>query len=152
MYLQTSNLFQPGLLQNGGKIGLGDVILEGPVAEDHRGVACGFELLVPLGNAEGEQFDVFPIDPLVKTGDQRTDADGTDRFVHDGLGLDGHAQVHAKLDQQIVKDVVLATIRLDVVDAVEKRPLPIVANYRFLGTPRQESVWATNFGTQVIVG
>ena len=89
VFLQTQHVFQPVLLQNSGKIGLGNVNLEGTVAEYYRGVARGFELVVPLGNAEGEQFDVFPSYPLVETGDQHTCAGGTNRFVNDGLGLDG---------------------------------------------------------------
>ena len=95
------------LLQNGGDVGLGNIIFEGTVAEDHRGVARGFELLMPLGNTEGQWLDVSPSDLLVKAGDQRTGSDGAHGLANDGPGLDRYAKVEAQLEQQLAADVVL---------------------------------------------
>ena len=54
------------LLQNACHVRLGDIILKGTVAENYRGVARGFELLVLLGNTEGQRIDFLPNNVLVK--------------------------------------------------------------------------------------
>ena len=95
--------------------------------------ARGFELLVPLGNTEGQRLDFFPNDLLVKANDQCSGTNGAHGLARDGPGLDWDAEVKTKLEQQFVEDVVFATIRLDVVNAVEKRFFQIIA-VRFPGT------------------
>ena len=115
------------LLQNGRSVCLGHVVLKGAVTKNHRGVALGFELLMPLGNTKGQRIDFLPVNMLVETDDQRPGTNGAHGLARDGPGLDGHAQVEAELKQQLVEDVVLASIRFDVVDAVEQRSFQVVA-------------------------
>ena len=48
-------------------------------------------------------------------------------FARDGPGLDGHAEIVSELEQKLVKDIFFASIRFDVVDAVEQCTFEIVA-------------------------
>ena len=115
------------LFQNGRHIRLSHVVFKGTVAEDNRDVSLGFKLFVPLGNAEGQRIDFPSVNMLVEAGEQRPGTDGVHSLACNDLGLDGHAQVETELKQQLVEDVVLASIRFDVVDTVEQRSFQVVA-------------------------
>ncbi len=66
-------------------------------------------------------------DFFVEAGDQRAAADGAHGLARDGPGLDGHAEIVSELEQKLVKDIFLTSVRFDVVDAVEQRTFEIVA-------------------------
>ena len=53
LMLKAPYILEPTLLQNGRQVRLSHIILKGAVTKNHRDVALGFELLVPLGNTEG---------------------------------------------------------------------------------------------------
>ena len=46
------------LIEDGSQVGLRHVIGEGAVAEHASGVAAGGELLVPVGDTQGQRFGV----------------------------------------------------------------------------------------------
>ena len=69
--LQTPHVPEAALLQDGGEVGLDDIVCEGAVAEDYSAVAGWCELLVPLGDSEGQRLDLLPGDFFVEAGDQR---------------------------------------------------------------------------------
>ncbi len=82
---------------------------------------------MPLGNTKGQRLHLLPGDLLVEAGDQRPGADGAHGLARDGPGLDGHAEIVSELEQKLVKDIFLTSVRFDVVDTVEKRTFEIVA-------------------------
>ena len=82
---------------------------------------------MPLSNSESQRLDLLPGDLLVEAGDQRPGADGAHGLARDGPGLDRHAEIVSELEQQLVKNIFLTSVRFDVVDAVEQRTFEIVA-------------------------
>ncbi len=109
------------LLQDGRKVGLGDIVLESTIAKDHDTVPVGCKFFVPCSDTESQGFDFCLSDVLNKAGDQRSSTNGAQRLARDGSGLDRYAKVEPQLEQQLVKDVVFAPVWFDVVNAVEQR-------------------------------
>ena len=115
------------LFQDGRKVRFGNVIREGAVTEDHGAVAGGLDLGMLLGNAKGQRLHFLSGDLFVEAGEQRASADGVDGLARDVPGVDGHAEIEAELEQQFTENVLLTSVSLDVIDAVEQRLVQIFA-------------------------
>ena len=87
------------LLQNGGEVGLGDIVFKGAVAEHAGRVSGRRQFLVPVDNALGQRLHLLAGNLLGKAGHQDAAPHGMHLSAHDGALLDGHAQVKAKLEQ-----------------------------------------------------
>lgn len=108
------------LLKNGGEVGFSHVVCEGAVAENAGGVAGGLLVLAPLDDAEGEGFGVLWGDGGFEAGHQHAAADAVNHFVGDDFLFDGHAQIQAEFEQQLVKHVFVGAFGVDVVEVVEQ--------------------------------
>src|SRR5687768_556389 len=113
-------------MQDGSEVSLRHVVGEGTVAKYASSVTGGLQLLMPLHYALRQQFHLFARDLGCEAGDQYAATDAVDGLTDDGLLLDGHAQVEAKLEQQFVEHVRLAAVALQVVLVVEQRLAEVV--------------------------
>ena len=57
-----SPLFDAVLFENGGQVALGDIVLEGAIAEDRRGIADRSLVLTPGDHAQRQCFHVCRLD------------------------------------------------------------------------------------------
>ena len=85
------------------------------------------EFLVPLDDALRQRLHLAALDLLGEAGDQDAAADGVHVLAGDRARLDGHAEVEAELEQQLVEDVRLGAVGLQVLDGVEQRLVEVVA-------------------------
>ena len=108
------------LFEDRGEIGLGDIVREGVVPEDDGGFTSGSELFVPVGYSERQRLDLGAGDGLVEAGDQGACTYGVHELSGDGQGFHGYAEIETELQQQLVEDVLFASISLDVVNVVEQ--------------------------------
>ena len=115
------------LLEDGGDVGLGHVVGEGAVAEDHGALARWGQRLVPVHDAEGQRLDFLSGDLRGEADEQRAGADAVDGLASEGLLLDGHGQVEAELEEQLEEDIRLGAVGLEVLDRFFERLREVLA-------------------------
>ena len=85
-----------------------------------------FDPRMQVGDYGSQRFGVFARDALIKAGDQRSATHRVYGHVGNGVCLDGHAQIKAQLQQQLIEDVLLGPPGLDVVNGSVQRIFEIV--------------------------
>lgn len=143
------------LLQNGGEVGLGDIVFKGAVAEHAGRVTGGRQFLVPVDNALGQRLHLLAGNLLGKTGHQDAATHGMHLTARDGALLDGYAQVEAELEQQFVEHIGLAAAFEQVILMIEQRSFQVVwlrIPRTDIGVVKLEDAEAGIAGKQRVVG
>lgn len=93
------------LFQNGGQIGLCDIVGKGTIKEHAGGIASGRKLLSPCNDARRQHIHFSARNCRCKAGHQDTAAHRMHVLASDRAKFDGHAQIEAKFKQQLIENV-----------------------------------------------
>ena len=114
--LETSELPKAALFKYRREVGLGNVVGEGAVAENHRRFSGGSQRLVPLRNAFPKRLNVLSGDRLVKTRHKGTYADRVHGLICDTTHFNSNAEIETEFQKQLGEDVLFGTSRFNVVE------------------------------------
>ena len=113
---ETPHVPKAVLLENGGEVGLGDVVGKSAVTQNNSGFACWGLGLMPLRNSECEAFDFFGGDAFGKAHHQRARTDTVNVMAGDGLRFSRHGEIQTKLEKQFKEYVLFGAVGLQMLD------------------------------------
>jgi hypothetical protein len=95
--LEAPHFFQTLLLENGCKIGLGNIIDESIIAEDDRTLTSRIEFLMLSSDTEGQRLHSLVRDLFIETNENAPGSDGMYRLAGNDMRFDRNAEVQSKL-------------------------------------------------------